>query len=260
MQTGLTEADLVEAGNFASAIDAVDIFIEESLVGQQVSFCLCTQGAWSFNAQLKGEATRKDVMLPASLYNPTLFDLKQELSRWSTDHTNVHLDAVNLDNLAAVAKALGLQTPDKISSALEHCAVMAAIVRYMITHDQGTSFLQPIDIGADLNRFKSEQSRVVYLCGLPENCTQPELHGWLAQAGCPPETLWMICGAEGRASGTGFAIARTHEEALQMITLNGQQLRNRVVDVSPSNENVLEAASGITGPFPVGGCACVNDV
>ncbi|KAI8050372.1 hypothetical protein BDF22DRAFT_696851, partial [Syncephalis plumigaleata] len=177
MHTGLTEADLVEAGNFASGIDALDIFIEESLVDQQVSFCLCTQGAWSFNAQLKGEATRKDVMLPASLYNPTLFDLKQELSKWSTHHADVQLDTVNLDDLADVAKALGLQTPDRISSALEHCAVMAAIVRHMITHDQGTSFLQPIDTGADLDRFKSEQSRVVYLCGLPENCTQPELHG-----------------------------------------------------------------------------------
>ncbi|RKP26681.1 hypothetical protein SYNPS1DRAFT_8347, partial [Syncephalis pseudoplumigaleata] len=252
-QTGITEADLVEAGNFAAAIDALEFFVKESLAGQQLSFCLCTQDAWAFNAQLKSEAARKEVTLPASLRNPSIFDLKQELAKWSADHATAPLAAVELDDLAAVAGALGLQTPDKIASALEHCAVMAAIVRHMLTHDQGTSFRRPIDTGADLEQFKAEQSRVVYLCGLPENCTQPELHGWLAQAGCPPETLWMICGAEGRASGSGFAIARTHEEALQMVTLNGQQLRNRVVDVSPSNEHVLEAARGMTGPFPVAG-------
>ncbi|KAI9593811.1 hypothetical protein BDF19DRAFT_446993 [Syncephalis fuscata] len=230
-QTGLTEADLVEAGNFASAVDALDIFIEESLVDQQISFCLCAQGAWNLSAQLKNEAARKEVMLPGHLYNPTVFDLKQELSKWSSSHGDARLDIVNLDDLTAVAKSLGLQTPDTISSALEHCAVMAAVVRHLITHDQGAAFTQPIDTGADLDQFRMEKSRVVHLCGLPDNCTQPELH-------------------EGRASGSGFAIARTHEEALQMITLNGRQLRNRVVDVSPSNENVLEAASGITGPFP----------
>jgi inhibitor of KinA sporulation pathway (predicted exonuclease) len=250
--TGLTNEDLAEAGDFSIAIQNLKTFIETQFTSRQCTFCFCTHGIWELRTQLPGEAARKNVTLPSYLASPKFFDLKQELNTWSKHHPELGLETTGVEDLRAIAQTLGLSTGLETMSALNRATLITEIAKHMLQERSGTVFNQPIDTGADHARFLEEQSRVVHLSGLPENCTQPELHAWLAQAGSPPEMLWMIRGPYDRAGGTGFAIARTHEEALQMLTLNGRQLRDRAVNVSPSSEQVLEAASGITGPFPVG--------
>lgn len=249
--TGITAKELEDAGDLWSAVQHLDSYIQEEMVSKNLRYCLVTHGGWVLRIQLAREARDKELVLPDTLINCRMFDVKQELQRWQTYYQpDVTLPNTSLQELVDAFHLELVLTEE--SNGLNACLTLASIIRYLTSFGYSNVFVRPIDLGEDMMEFRKQESRVVHLAGLPHELTQGELEAWFSSNGLRLATAYMIRPFEtSKPSLSGFAFFPTHEDALKALALNGKQMGDRVVAISPSSERVLDAAHYMVCAFPV---------
>ncbi|CAJ0889720.1 12705_t:CDS:2 [Entrophospora sp. SA101] len=245
--TNITWDQLEFAGNLKDAIDALDDYIQNKILAENKTFCFCTHGAWDLRIQLPREAKDKEIELSSYLTHCRMFDLKQEYQRWHVHHPDMTLKTLSLQEMSSTFDLIIVEIHE---SGLNDVLTMVNVVRYFCSFGHHDVFVNPIDTSADLNQFKKEQSKVIHLAGLPHDVTQPELEAWFSGQGVRPTTLSMIKPPDNqKSSGIGFAIFATHEDSMACLDMNGRTLGDRVIEVSPSSERIIEAAGSMLSPF-----------
>ncbi|CAO3618986.1 unnamed protein product [Cunninghamella echinulata] len=126
------------------------------------------------------------------------------------------------------------------------------VIRHLTKSRHNDVFVHPIDTGADLEQFKKEESKVIHLAGLPYEVTQGELEAWFSSNSLRPSTMWMMqSNDQTKPSLSGFIVFLQHSDAVKALHLNGRCLSDRVIEVSPSSDRVVEAAQSMLSPFPL---------
>ncbi|KAI9498440.1 hypothetical protein BDB00DRAFT_800301 [Zychaea mexicana] len=248
--TNITWDQLSSAGTFKDAIRKFDQYVQEEILSRDMTFCFVTHGGWILRIQMAREAMDKNLELPEYLSMYQMFDLKQEVQRWQMQHhPEISLRTTSLTDLC---EAFHIERGSAADVGLDSALTVAKVVRHLTSFRHPDVFTKPIHFGADLQRFKNEESKVVRLAGLPYELTQGELEAWFSSNGLRPATTWMIQTTEhSKPSLSGFVLFQSHDEALRALRLNGRCLGDRPIEVAPSNECVIEQAAGLLTPFPV---------
>lgn len=249
--TGIAPSDLEDAGDLWNAIQQLDSYIQEEMVSKNLRYCLVTHGGWVLRIQLEREARDKELVLPDTLTNCRMFDVKHELQRWQSYHQpDVTLPNTSLEELAKAFHLELVLTED--SNSLNACLTLASIIHYLTSFGYDDVFVRPIDLGEDMMEFRKQESRVVHLAGLPAEITQGELEAWFSSNGLRLATAYMIRPFEtSKPSLSGFAFFPTHEDATKALALNGRQMGDRVVALSPCSERLVDAVHYMVCAFPV---------
>lgn len=261
--TGITSDTLASAGTLQDAIDILDSTIQSYILDPQLEFCFVTHGGWVLRIQLSREARDKKLVLPEYLAQPRMFDLKQELQRWQGHHPETHLRTTSLKELCdtfqlPLVGQNGSYSGDsdntkKIDdSDINILATTTSVIRYLTKFRYNDVFVYPIDTASDMHQFSDEESLTVHLAGLPYEVTQGELEAWFSSNGLRPARMWMMQTTEQtKPSLSGFVVFTQHEDAVNALLLNGRSFVDRVIEVSPSSDRVVEAAATILSTFPL---------
>lgn len=270
--TKLVWADVEHAGSFKDAIMAFDNFIQQKILTQHASFSFVSLGTWDLRVRIAREAREKAHILPDYIQYPRLYDLTSEYSQWA----NLYADSLSTPHsLSSICSALDIKpsSTEEVSSyqedqnllpspgarrAIEQCATMHKILRALVKRYDGADkrlklFQRPLDSKADIASFLQESSKVLHLSGLASDTTQSELESWFTSFGGRPVAFWTLRTPDlHKPTGTGFAIFATHDEAVENLNMNGRALGDRTIEVLPSSSRILDRASEILTPFPVG--------
>ncbi|AJP37587.1 Nrp1p [Saccharomyces cerevisiae YJM1078] len=147
--------------------------------------------------------------------------------------------------------------------------------------DMKSVLTQPYDSHTDIRTFLQERSKILYMNNLPPDTTQSELESWFTQYGVRPVGFWTVKNivedtsnvnnnwslnnspyVEDQDSISGFVVFQTHEEATEVLALNGRSILSNlantkqprvvehVLELQPSSTGVLDKAQEILSPFP----------
>ncbi|CAJ0647974.1 1077_t:CDS:2 [Entrophospora sp. SA101] len=248
--TKITWDKLENAGSLNEAINKLDNYIQTYIINFNKTFCFCTHGAWDLRIQLPKEAKEKNIDLPFYLSYCKLFDLKQEVQRWQAHHPDIILKSYSLQEICSV---FNLNSSESDHSTLNDSLTIVNIIRYICSLAHSDVFVNPIDAEADFSQFRKEQSKVIHLASLPYDVTQTELESWFSIQDITPIALLTIKFPDvyQKPSGSGFAIFSTHEDAKIGLEMNGKVLCDRIIEVNPSSDRVIEAIGAILSSFPV---------
>ncbi|CAO3589528.1 unnamed protein product [Absidia cylindrospora] len=261
--TGVTSEMLSKAGTLENAINVLHSTIQTEIIDSGLNFCFVSHGGWVLRIQLSREAKDKNIDVPSYIAQPCMFDLKQELQRWQLHHSDIHLRTTNIKELcntfeipmvrkggnAVITEDNNKKIDD---SNINILATTVGIIRYLTSFRHDDVFVYPIDTSADLEQFNKEESKMVHLAGLPYEVTQGELEAWFSSNDLRPATMWMMqMNEQMKPSLSGFVIFSQHDDAVRALLLNGRCLNDRVIEVSPSSERVVDVAYSIFAPFPL---------
>ena len=229
------------AGSFREAIQRIDAFIKEHVLGLSKTFTFVALDAWDLRVQIPREARDKAVALPPYLQHPKCFELRVEYSRWQQYHPEaLPFGPSSLSNIcAALEVESGIHTSSSQSSlthyasgsqfstprrAMETDDIVAKSLRALIKKSQPLEnhpdvLTKPRDALADVHAFLSERSKVLHLSGLPNDTTQSELESWFTQHGGRPTTFWTLRTPDShKMTGSGYAMFSSHEEVFSTIS------------------------------------------
>lgn len=258
-QTGIVPEAVQEAGTFESALQTLhdDIYTHVFAQGQKPTFVALN--AAELRMQLCREAQDKNVKLPVYLDMPRIFDLRTEYSKWQMRHPG-SAAAYPGTSVANICAGMGLGVPRAPVSAETEMAACTQILRQLVSKSQPAGdfagdfadvLTRPTDVEADVAAFVSEQSKVVFLSGLPTDVVQSDIESWFATRGIRPSTLWTLRSSDPhRQLDVGFAVFATHNEARDALSMAGRTIGDRLLDVLPSSPRVLEHAQDVLIPFP----------
>nr|CAI6421827.1 AAC_HP1_G0008080.mRNA.1.CDS.1 [Saccharomyces cerevisiae] len=147
--------------------------------------------------------------------------------------------------------------------------------------DMESVLTKPYDSHTDIRAFLQEKSKILYMNNLPPDTTQSELESWFTQYGVRPVGFWTVKNivedtsnvnnnwslnnspyVEDQDSISGFVVFQTHEEATEVLALNGRSILSNlantkqprvvehVLELQPSSTGVLDKAQEILSPFP----------
>lgn len=265
VQSGLAWELVKEGISFKDAITRFEESINE-LVDQK-DFTFVTTDIHNLRVSLPREARDRSVVLPLYLQHPRVFDLMNEYGKWQLTHPEAL--SYPLSYLMNMVTALSVDVPDDwlSSESLDlvhptvdiHARILAALVRKSLPVEAHPNVLtKPYDTAHDAKVFLAERLKILYLSNLPSDTTQLELEQWFTQFGGRPIAFWALKNVDGevklqnKAKGaSGFAVFAKHEDAAQLLFMNGRNLNDRIVDVQASLTRVLDKASDLLTPFPL---------
>ncbi|CCF56385.1 hypothetical protein KAFR_0B00870 [Kazachstania africana CBS 2517] len=159
--------------------------------------------------------------------------------------------------------------------------LLQLLIRCTTSDDTKNVLTCPYDSDTDVRSFLQERSRVLYMNNLPSDTTQSELESWFTQFGTRPVGFWTFKNVVGDTSSLantwnsnnspyveeldsipGFVVFQTHEEAIEVLALNGRAILSNVantkqprvvehvVEIQPSSTSVLDKAHEILSSFP----------
>ena len=228
------------AGSFREAIQRIDAFVKEQILGSSKTFTFVALDAWDLRVQIPREARDKAVALPPYLQHPKCFELRVEYSRWQQYHPEaLPFGPSSMSNIcAALEVEAGLQTSSSQSSlthyasahsqystprrAMETADIIAKALTALVKKSQPPEnhpdvLTKPRDALADVHAFLNERSKVLHLSGLPNDTTQSELESWFTQHGGRPTTFWTLRTPDShKMTGSGYAIFSSHEEVYSL--------------------------------------------
>ncbi|SJM88265.1 related to Asparagine-rich protein [Zygosaccharomyces bailii] len=255
-------------------------------------FVLCSlNSTWHVRVTLPRQARDHGFMLPPHLQHPKIFDLWKEYERWCVNHPEVMPLRKNggaggkrIKDLAELARVLDLPKPNLADSfdLPRSVEVLLQLHKKCTTQEDMSMVLtRPYDSHTDTRDFLQEYSKVLYLNNLPPDTTQSELESWFTQFGARPVGFWTVKNiveetsnvnnnwsmnnspyVEEQDSISGFVVFQTHEEAAEVLILNGRSILSNmantkqprvvehIVEIQPSSTRVLDRAQEILSPFP----------
>jgi hypothetical protein len=264
--TGLSWADLADAGTLDTAIRALQESIQASILVEEAAFSFVVFEPWELQVQLVRETRDKDIQLPEYLRYPRIYSLADEYRKYLMARSDVVVPGyMTLPGLCDTLSIIKTNPVDQPQDSLlrvqgtphragDKCAMLQKIADKLL-HERDSEngiFSIPSDMAADLKVFLSEGSKVLHLSGLAYDTTQSELESWFTQHGGRPIAFWTLRTLDQhKLTGTGFAIFSTHDEARTSLGMNSRLLGDRTIQVSPSSSRILDRAADILTPFPV---------
>ncbi|CAR28774.1 hypothetical protein ZYGR_0U01330 [Zygosaccharomyces rouxii] len=253
-------------------------------------FVLCSlNSTWHLRVTLSRQARDQNFALPSYLQHPKIFDLWKEYERWCVNHPEVMPLRKNggrrMKDVAELARVLdinGLNFNDSSFDLSRSVEILLRLHQRCSTpEDMAMVLTHPYDSHMDVRNFLQECSKVLYLNNLPPDTTQSELESWFTQFGARPVGFWTVKNiveetsnvnnnwsmnnspyVEEQDSISGFVVFQTHEEATEVLTLNGRSILSNmantkqprvvehIVEIQPSSTRVLDRAQEILSPFP----------
>lgn len=207
--------------------------------------------SWDLRVQLERESRDKGVVLPALMAHPRVFDLAKEWEKWATQKGLVCAHPTPLIQICNSLDVLPPTSPRAKDMVATVASCLHKLMHVAPPRDFPNVLTRPLDVEADLRAFLNGGCKVLHLENLPLDTTQSELESWFIQHGGRPIGFWtMRTPEQHKPTGFGFAMFGTHEEAVEALALNGRALNDKVVEVSPSSEQVIERAQDLLTPFP----------
>ena len=253
--TTLTWEHVRNAGTFRDAVNQVDAFVQENLVGHNLEFAFVTLDSWDLRVQMPREARDKAVVLPPYLQHSRTFDLRTEYQRWQQHHPeSLPFGPSSLANICAALEVEPVQAsapikhnlpfhlqalaPASPRRAMEEAITLARVLRGLIRKSQPPVehpdvLTRPMDARADVRAFLGERSKVLHMSGLPHDTTQSELESWFTQFGGRPIAFWTLrTPDQHKPTGSGFAVFSSHEEVSFYIQFQNVLTIGRLLKVS----------------------------
>lgn len=238
--------DVAKGGStFKDAITRFDELLTAATENKH--FCFVTVDIHNLRVLLPREARDRQVVLPVYLQHPRVFDLYNEYLKWQLTHPEaMTYPSLCLSNLVT---ALGVEDNDDDELTAR---VLVELARKSPAETHPLVLTRPYDTAHDGKVFLAERSKILYLANLPVDTTQSELELWFTQFGGRPIAFWSLKNDDksGKKGASGFAVFSKHEEAAQLLFINGRMLNDRVVEVQASSTRVLDRASELLTPFP----------
>lgn len=261
-------------------------------VTQEDEFVLCSlDSTWHIRVTIPRQARDEGFLLPSFLQHPKVFDLWKEFDRWCVNHPEVltlrksfRTGVKRVKDQSEIIKVLEMSTEEiEVKPVLGYTLdILIQLRAKCSTKDDLSDVLtRPYDSHLDIRNFLQEQSKVLYLNNLPPDTTQSELESWFTQFGARPVGFWTVKNiveetanvnnrwsmnnspyVEEQDSISGFVVFQTHEEATEVLVLNGRSILSNmantkqprvvehVVEIQPSSTRVLDRAQEILSPFP----------
>ncbi|GCF00805.1 hypothetical protein ZYGM_001764 [Zygosaccharomyces mellis] len=290
-QEGQTPLHLISENDNTNLQEAVRYLDEEinKIIGDE-PFVLCSlNSTWHLRVTLSRQARDQNFVLPPYLQHPKVFDLWKEYERWCVNHPEVMplrksggRRTKDIAELARVLDINGLNFNDSTFDLPRSVEILLQLHRKCSTpEDMAMVLTHPYDSHMDVRNFLQECSKVLYLNNLPPDTTQSELESWFTQFGARPVGFWTVKNiveetsnvnnnwsmnnspyVEEQDSISGFVVFQTHEEATEVLTLNGRSILSNmantkqprvvehIVEIQPSSTRVLDRAQEILSPFP----------
>lgn len=276
--------------SFQDCISAFDKELQ-TIVGSD-EFVLCSlNSTWHIRVTIPRQARDDGFILPSYLQHPRIFDVWKEYDRWCANHPEVlalrkscNNGSRRSKNQAEILKVLEISSEETASKpVLGHTIEILTQLRKKCTTKEDTTdvLTRPYDSHLDIRNFLQENSKVLYLNNLPPDTTQSELESWFTQFGARPVGFWTVKNiveetanvnnkwsmnnspyVEEQDSISGFVVFQTHEEATEVLVLNGRSILSNmantkqprvvehIVEIQPSSTRVLDRAQEILSPFP----------
>ncbi|AOW07536.1 hypothetical protein B0I72DRAFT_132174 [Yarrowia lipolytica] len=207
--------------------------------------------SWDLRVQLERESRDKGVKLPPVMAHPRVFDLAKEWEKWATQKGMVPATPTPLIQICNSLDVLPPTSPRAKDMVTTVASCLHKLMHVAPAREFPTVLTRPLDVEADLRAFLTGGCKVLHLENLPLDTTQSELESWFIQHGGRPIGFWtMRTPEQHKPTGFGFAMFASHEEAVEALALNGRALNDKVVEVSPSSEQVIERAQDLLTPFP----------
>lgn len=241
---------------FKQAISQMNDWINLNVISVGKQFAFVAVDAAVMRVHLPREARDKAVVLPAYLQHPRVFDLLHEYSNWLL----VHAEALPYPATTLANVASGLQVDVDVNVHHEALTDVVATILVLLIQkslpleSHPTVLTRPYDAAHDALVFLAERSTILHLCNLPPDTTQSELESWFTHHGGRPIAFWTLSNLEGSASKKGiygFAVFSKHEDAAELLALNGRVFNDYIVEVQASSTRVLDRANDILTPFPL---------
>ncbi|KAL1921257.1 uncharacterized protein VTP21DRAFT_10973 [Calcarisporiella thermophila] len=230
--------------------DALSLLSNHLAALDGTKYCFVTYAGWFLRTFLPAEAKRCGIKLPANLAQPRIFDVFQESQKWLEVRGGSSPPYCNgIASLYELANTLEVE-----SDAADECLTMARIVRALLVKPERPLFNMPEEPAAEQERFLREESVVVRIANLPHDVSHTELDSWFrADTNLRPTTFWMVRTADNqRPSGHGLAVFATHTDALSSLSLDGSYLNDRVIEIRPGSQRMVDDAGSTLAPFPMG--------
>ncbi|CAI5052978.1 ANM_HP_G0199790.mRNA.1.CDS.1 [Saccharomyces cerevisiae] len=223
--------------------------------------------------------------------HPEILGQKKAISNNNCNTKSISINAAkNTKDLDEIVRILEVSIPtEEAGSGPEIYSLLKRTTDILIQlHKKCTSpedtesvLTKPYDSHTDIRAFLQEKSKILYMNNLPPDTTQSELESWFTQYGVRPVGFWTVKNivedtsnvnnnwslnnspyVEDQDSISGFVVFQTHEEATEVLALNGRSILSNlantkqpravehVLELQPSSTGVLDKAQEILSPFP----------
>ncbi|CAI6416011.1 ALI_HP2_G0007190.mRNA.1.CDS.1 [Saccharomyces cerevisiae] len=223
--------------------------------------------------------------------HPEILGQKKAISNNNCNTKSISINAAkNTKDLDEIVRILEVSIPtEEAGSVPEIYSLLKRTTDILIQlHKKCTSpedmesvLTKPYDSHTDIRAFLQEKSKILYMNNLPPDTTQSELESWFTQYGVRPVGFWTVKNivedtsnvnnnwslnnspyVEDQDSISGFVVFQTHEEATEVLVLNGRSILSNlantkqprvvehVLELQPSSTGVLDKAQEILSPFP----------
>ncbi|CAI4311849.1 CEI_1a_G0007100.mRNA.1.CDS.1 [Saccharomyces cerevisiae] len=223
--------------------------------------------------------------------HPEILGQKKAISNNNCNTKSNSINAAkNTKDLDEIVRILEVSIPtEEAGSVLEIYSVLKRTTDILIQlhkkcispEDIESVLTKPYDSHTDIRAFLQEKSKILYMNNLPPDTTQSELESWFTQYGVRPVGFWTVKNivedtsnvnnnwslnnspyVEDQDSISGFVVFQTHEEATEVLALNGRSILSNlantkqprvvehVLELQPSSTGVLDKAQEILSPFP----------
>lgn len=276
--------------SFQETITQLDKEIQ-SCIGEG-EFVLCSlNSTWDIRVTIPRQARDDGFMLPSYMQHPKVFDMWKEYDRWCINHPEVmplrksfNTGGKKSKDLNEMLKVLDISREnrgDAFDLTRTSDILLQLHKKCSTPEDLSMVLTRPYDSHLDIRTFLQEHSKVLYLNNLPPDTTQSELESWFTQFGARPVGFWTVKNiveetsnvnnnwsmnnspyVEEQDSISGFVVFQTHEEATEVLVLNGRSILSNmantkqprvvehIVEIQPSSTRVLDRAQEILSPFP----------
>lgn len=273
-QEGAAEGAVSPSSTFQELIQDLSDSIHTYCIVKEKPFTFISARGWDLRLKFIKHAKDVGAQLPNYLEYPRYFDLKKEFIKYEELNQMAEFNSIDYSslNLNIIKDSLKIDsTPESGSSEID---LMLSIVKKIFENNTSPYiFKKPHDMNLDLSHFFIEKSRIIYLTNLPSDTTQSELESWFNQFNGRAIAFWNIktlalaapvasqtndssnssfnnTNAESVKTCSGFAIFASHEDAIESLSMNGQFLNDRLIELQPSSLRVLDKAQDILSPFP----------
>lgn len=276
--------------SFQETITQLDKEVQ-SCIGEG-EFVLCSlNSTWDIRVTIPRQARDDGFILPSYMQHPKVFDMWKEYDRWCINHPEVMplrksfntggKKSKDVNEMLKVLEMSRENSADTFDLTRTSDILLQLHKKCSTPEDLSMVLTRPYDSHLDIRTFLQEHSKVLYLNNLPPDTTQSELESWFTQFGARPVGFWTVKNiveetsnvnnnwsmnnspyVEEQDSISGFVVFQTHEEATEVLVLNGRSILSNmantkqprvvehIVEIQPSSTRVLDRAQEILSPFP----------
>lgn len=244
--TGITPAQLEEAGSLEEALGALTALLEtEEFAGRSV--CAVTHGSWDLESLLPLNCKAVGLEVPLTLQ--TYVDLRATVQKYFSGQR------VQAGTLTEICAALGIKMAGRLHSGRDDAVMVAMGVQALLKR---SASIIPIELAPENLSFRAGEEQRLCLDGLSFTIVASDITDWLEGLGytVAPSGLRMVLEGRGRPSGRAVVDFGSHESAAAALSdfEGGKRMRVRGVErqvlLRPLRDSEVSVAPAALIAFP----------